>query len=93
MEKFPPRNIQTFGGQVASPKDSAGGQLKFNKASPYFFGKKFPGFWLIFSKMLIILTKPEFLNSKALELVSWQTVLGNWLSETEVAEKILQKCL
>ena len=43
--------------------------------------------------MLIILTKPEFLNSKALELVSWQTVLGNWLSETEVDEKILQKCL
>ena len=89
----PSRNIQIFGGQVASPKDSAGGQLKFNKASPYFFGKKFPGFWLIFSKMLIILTKPEFLNSKALELVSWQTVLGNWLSETEVDEKILQKRL
>ena len=43
--------------------------------------------------MLIILTKPEFLNSKALELVSWQTVLGNWLSETEVDEKILQKRL
>ena len=43
--------------------------------------------------MLIILTKPEFLNSKALELVSWQNVLGNWLSETEVAEKILQEML
>ena len=43
--------------------------------------------------MLIILTKPEFLNSKALELVSWQTVLGNWLSETEVDEKMLQKRL
>ena len=43
--------------------------------------------------MLKILTKPKFLNSKALELVSWQNVLGNWLSETEVDEKVLQKCL
>ena len=58
--------------QVASPKDFCQRSTDFEvfKASPYYFGKKFAEFWLIFSKMLRSLTKPNFLNSKALELVS-----------------------
>ena len=38
--------------------------------------------------------KERALFGKKFEIYkSWQNVLGNWLWETEVAEKILQKCL